>query len=74
MTKLEVPQNTIIGHLRRTTKYLTSTDVLAILPITRATLCKWCRASKLPHFRLPDHSYIFDPVQLADWMLEREIA
>src|SRR5258708_40286041 len=43
---------TIIEQLKRRGSYLTSTEVMAILRINRATLCRYCRASLIPHVRM----------------------
>jgi Helix-turn-helix domain len=65
--------NTIIDQLRHRKTYLTSSEVMAILRINRATLCRHCRASLIPHVRMPDLSYRFDPVALQGWLRERSV-
>jgi hypothetical protein len=35
------------------------------------TLCGWCRGGRVPHMRMPDNSYLFDPVRIAAWMSDR---
>jgi len=49
---------------------LTSSEVMDLLRVTRATLCGWCRAGKVPHLRMPDNSYLFDP-RIANWLSDR---
>jgi hypothetical protein len=46
---------------------------MAILCIKRATLCGYCRASLIPHVRMPDLSYRFDPVALQGWLSQRTV-
>ncbi len=55
--------STIIDLLKKRGSYLTSSEVMAILRINRATLCRYCRASLIPHTRMPDQSYRFDPLR-----------
>jgi predicted site-specific integrase-resolvase len=50
---------------------LTTTEVMAILRVTRATLCSWCRAGKVPHVRMPDSSYLFDAGAITTWIAHR---
>jgi hypothetical protein len=45
----------------------------SIRAANRATLCRYCRASLIPHTRMPDHSYRFDPVALQGWLRQRTV-
>jgi hypothetical protein len=62
---------TIIDNLRTRKTMLTSSEIMDLLRITRARLCGWCWAGKVPHLRMPDNSYLFDPVRIAAWMSDR---
>jgi excisionase family DNA binding protein len=66
-------KNTMIDDLRTRKEMMTTTEIMALLRITRGTLCGWCRAGKLPHMRLPDNSYLFDPGTVSTWMQKRTI-
>ncbi|MGI4828270.1 MAG: helix-turn-helix domain-containing protein [Janthinobacterium lividum] len=56
------------------TPLLTSTEVMTLLRVNRATLCRYCRAGLIPHLRMPDFSYRFDPSALTIWIKERSIS
>lgn len=60
----------IIEQLRQRTSFLSSTEVLKIMPITRKTLCAWVRKGVISAYKL-DNAYSFDPVELADWIEAR---
>ena len=67
------PNGTITDQLRQRKTYLDTTEVMAVLRINRATLCRYCRASLIPHIRMPDLSYRFDPVALQGWLSQRTV-
>jgi len=69
-----IPSDTIIDQIKQRGSYLTSTEVMAILRINRATLCRYCRQGLIPHLRMPDLSYRFDPVALQGWLRERSVS
>lgn len=46
---------------------LTSKEVMAILGVTRDTLCDWVRAGKIAAYKMSD-GYKFEPVEVADWL------
>jgi Helix-turn-helix domain len=72
MGRLATTQNnTIIDDLRARKTMLTTSEVMELLRITRATLCGWCRGGRVPHMRMPNNSYLFDPVRIATWMSDR---
>jgi predicted site-specific integrase-resolvase len=52
---------------------LTSTEVMAMLRINRATLCRYCRRGILPHLRMPDQSYRFERNSIQTWVAQRTI-
>ena len=58
---------TIITELRSRKPMLTTTELMALLRVTRGTLCGWARKGLVPSTRLPDNSYLFDiPARLPD--------
>jgi predicted site-specific integrase-resolvase len=50
---------------------LYSTEVMSLLRINRATLCRWCRKGILPNIRMQDGSYRLGSTQLQAWVGER---
>jgi hypothetical protein len=66
--------DTIIDQLKQRVSYLTSSEVMAILRINRATLCRYCRQGLIPHLRMPDLSYRFDPLALEGWLRMRSVS
>jgi predicted DNA-binding transcriptional regulator AlpA len=70
MTRHETPPNDI-----PTKAMLTSSEVMALLRINRATLCRYCRSSIIPHphTRMPDASYRFDPNAIQTWIAQRTV-
>ena len=71
MTRHEVlPKNTIVDQLRQRTTYVRATEVMAILGITRNTLCDWINAGTLPAFRLGKNN-VCDPAELAAFLETR---
>jgi excisionase family DNA binding protein len=72
MTRHEVPlKNTIVDQLRQRTTYVRATEVMAILGVTRNTLCDWINAGTLPAFRLGKNN-VLDPTELADFLEARK--
>jgi predicted site-specific integrase-resolvase len=69
--KKEVQGDTIIDDLRARTTMLTTSEVMALIRVTRATLCGWVRKSLIPATRMPDNSYLFCPAAIASWMEQR---
>lgn len=43
-----------------------------MLSVSLDTLYDWCKQGALPHMRI-DRSFKFDPVEIANWLEEREI-
>ncbi|MFY9939814.1 MAG: helix-turn-helix domain-containing protein [Silvibacterium sp.] len=64
---------TVFDQLRGRTTMLVTTEVMAILRRSKNTVCKWVREDGLPAFRMPDHSYLFDPLQLLQWLEEQQV-
>jgi hypothetical protein len=62
--------DTIIDQLKQRGGYLTSAEVMAILRINRATLCRYCRLGVLPHMRMPDNSYRFNRKSIQIWIAQ----
>jgi excisionase family DNA binding protein len=50
---------------------LTTSEAMAMLRITRATLCSWCRQGLVPHMRMPDGAYRFRGADLEQWLGDR---
>jgi excisionase family DNA binding protein len=63
---------TIIERLKLRTSYVTSTEAMVILGVTRQTLCRWVTEGRIPAVRIGP-SNKFDPAHLADWLEERQI-
>ena len=68
----ETTPPTIIEQLANRKSYVSSTECLDILGITRQTFCLWVRAGKLAAIRI-GNSYMVDPVYLALWLRAREV-
>lgn len=51
----------------------TSSEVMALLRVNRATLCRYCRDGVIPHMRMPDSTYRFDRNQVLKWIDDRSI-
>ena len=58
---------TIRERLYRRETLLTSKEVMAVLGVTRDTLCDWGRAGKIAVYKMSD-GYKFEPVAVADWL------
>lgn len=43
---------------------------MAVLGVTRDTLCDWVRAGKIAAYKMSD-GYKFEPVEVADWLSAR---
>ncbi len=52
---------------------LTTNEVMALLRINRATLCRYCRAGRISHIRMPDATYRFDAAAVQAWLQERTV-
>jgi excisionase family DNA binding protein len=63
----------VFEYLRGRVTLLITTEVMNLLGVSKNTLCKWVRECGLPAFRMPDHSYRFDPVQLLQWLENRQL-
>jgi excisionase family DNA binding protein len=61
----------LIEALRSRTTYLGTNEVVALIGVTRNTLCQWVRSSRITAIRV-GNAYLFDPRILADWLEERQ--
>lgn len=61
---------TIIDQLASRKTYVSSTECLDILGITRQTFCLWVREGKLKALRI-GNAYVVDPVYLSQWLMAR---
>jgi hypothetical protein len=68
----ETTQPTIIQQLAVLNTYVTSTEAIAILRITRQTFCLWVRQEKLAAIRL-GNTYVVDPVVLSSFLRARQV-
>jgi hypothetical protein len=68
----ETTQPTIIQQLSIRKTYVTSTECLDILRITRQTFCLWVRQGKLAAIRL-GNTYVVDPVVLSSFLRARQV-
>lgn len=63
---------TIIEQLRRRKELVSSTEGMAILDLSRKSLCAWVKAGRIPAYRVGKNNK-FDPHDLADWLEQRRI-
>jgi excisionase family DNA binding protein len=61
---------TIVDHLRQRSGYLRSTEVMALLDVTRATLCSWINSGQLKAYRLGKNNSV-DPADLVSFLEAR---
>ena len=61
----------VLESLSSSPTLMTTKEVIDLLRITRNTLCEGCRSGRIPHSRLPNGEYRFDPSRLAHWLNER---
>src|ERR1700722_5273632 len=62
MRRQGAPLNTIVYQLRQRTGYVRATEVMAILGVTRNTLCDWINSGILPAFRIGKNN-VCDPAE-----------
>jgi hypothetical protein len=67
------PASGPIEYLRNQRRMLVAAELTILLHPSKNTLCKWVRESGLPAARMPDHSYRFDPVLVAQWIEDRTV-
>ena len=72
MTQHETAQRTIIDQLAARQTYVSSTEAIGIMGITRQTFCLWIRQGKLAAIRI-GNTYMVDPAHLAAWLRAREV-
>jgi hypothetical protein len=63
---------TIIAKLKLRTSYLTTIEVMGLLPRSRNTLCAMVKAGEIPAIRC-GRDNMFDPWELALWLEERQL-
>jgi Helix-turn-helix domain len=63
---------TIIAKLKLRTSYLTTTEVMEIIPRTRKTLCAMVKAGDIPAIRC-GRDNMFEPWHLALWLEDRQL-
>lgn len=71
-TSHETSEPSIIEQLAVRKTYISSTECLNILGITRQTFCLWVRDGKLKACRI-GNGYAVDPVYLSAWLRAREV-
>ena len=69
-TKGTLPDQTIVGLLKQRTAYLRATEVMALLRITRATLCALINSGELVAYRVGKNNSV-DPTDLATFLEAR---
>lgn len=67
MEHKSTPPHSVVGHLREKTGFLGTTDVMAILGVSRKHLCKWVRQGRIHAYRF-GQANAFDPLELAAWI------
>jgi excisionase family DNA binding protein len=65
-------QPTIIDQLSTRKTYVSSTEAIDILGITRQTFCAWVRQGKLAAVRI-GNAYMVDPSVLSSWLRARQV-
>lgn len=68
----ETTQPTIIQQLHTRKTYVSSTEAIGILGITRQTFCLWVRQGKLAALRI-GNAYMVDPVVLSVFLAARQV-
>jgi hypothetical protein len=68
----ETAQPTIVDQLAARKTYVSSTEAIGIMDITRQTFCLWVRQGKLAAIRI-GNAYMVDPTHLSAWLRAREI-
>jgi excisionase family DNA binding protein len=65
-------QPTIIDQLSARKTYVSSTEAIDILGITRQTFCLWVRQGKLAAVRI-GNAYMVDPSVLSSWLRAHQV-
>jgi hypothetical protein len=73
MRLVTIAADSLIGDLRSQKRMLVAAELTTLLRTSKNTLCKWVREAGLPAMRMPDHSYRFDPVRVAQWLEDRQM-
>jgi excisionase family DNA binding protein len=61
------PSATLVSRLKARTAYLSGSEVMSLLGVSRNALCRWVRTGKLPAIRIGKDNR-FAPLQLAGWI------
>jgi excisionase family DNA binding protein len=69
---LPISTDTIVSTLRSRTNYLSGTEVMFILGISRNTLCQQVRDGAIPAYKF-GKNYRYDPALLAGWIEARQM-
>jgi excisionase family DNA binding protein len=72
MRQHEIAQQTIIEQLTARKTYVSSTEAIGILGITRQTFCLWIRQGKLSALRI-GNAYMVDPAHLSAFLRARQV-
>lgn len=64
--------NAIVSRLRERKAFLGTREVTALLNVDRKCLGEWVRKGSIRAYRI-GRKYIFDPVELADWIEARSL-
>jgi excisionase family DNA binding protein len=70
MNTREIPSHALLDDLRSRPGYMTTTEVMALLGVTRQTLCRWLSETtpRIPGVLKMGAGYLFDPSALAGWL------
>jgi excisionase family DNA binding protein len=61
----------LIDQLRERKTFLSTTEVMDLLRVTRNTLCQWVREGRVTAIRV-GNAYLFDPCFIAEWLSLRQ--
>ena len=65
--------NALISRLRERKTFLGTREVTALLNVDRKCLGEWVRKGSIRAYRI-GQKYVFDPVELADWIEARSLS
>jgi excisionase family DNA binding protein len=74
LISMEIHKMTLIDNLRRRKTYLSTPETMALISVSRNTLCRWVRAGLISAIRAGGSKYLFDPNAIADWLETRATA
>jgi excisionase family DNA binding protein len=70
---LPAPSATIVEQLSVRTTFLTGSEIMALVGISRPVLCRWVRSGRLPGAFKLGKNYRFDPATIAAWIAARHM-